>query len=277
MNESSVQPYYYDSSDRGNWLVREIKELARYRDLIWQLTIRNVTIRYKRSFLGVLWTLLEPLLSMVVMSIVFTAILSRRVPNFPVYLLVGYTVWEFFAQATNSAMREFLSSERLVSRVYLPQSIFIVVAITTGLANFLIQLAALLVIALFLTGSLSVFVPTILLPILILAIFNLGLGLILAPLGAYFKDVNNIYNIMLRLLIYLSALHYPLDLLPPDFQRLVSYNPIYRFILMFRNPIYSGAMIDADSLIYTSLWAIGLLAIGMFLFSRLADDIAARM
>jgi ABC-type polysaccharide/polyol phosphate export permease len=267
---------YYDSAAKQNRLVRELKELVQYRDLIWQMTIRNITVRYKRSFLGVFWTLLEPLLTMMVMAFVFTALLSRSIPHFPVYLFCGLIVWGYFAGSTNSAMRDFVATERLISRVYLPQSVFVIVAITTGLVNFMIEIFTLLIITLVMMGSISLYIPTLILPIFILTIFNLGLGLILAPLSAYFSDINTIYNILLRLLLYLSAIFYPVDILPDWLQKIVNLNPVYQFIHVFRNPVYYGTPIPLDSLLYISIWAVGLITIGVFLFTQLADDIAKR-
>lgn len=276
MNKPSFQ-VYYDSSARQNRILREIKELIQYRDLIFQMTMRNITVRYKRSLFGILWTLLEPIMTMLVMSFIFSALLSRKIPNFPVYLLSGLIVWEFFSASTNSAMRDFVATGRLVSRVYLPQSAFVMIAITTGLVNFMVEFVVLLVITMGITGSVSVYTPTLLFPILILTIFNTGVGLILAPLGVYFNDINSIYNIFLRLLLYLSAIFYPLDIMPNWLQNIVALNPVYQFIHIFRNPIYYQAPIPIEALVYTLVWAIGLLIFGAFLFTALSDDISIRI
>lgn len=268
---------YYDSSVKQNRIIREIKELIQYRDLILQMTIKNITVRYKRSLLGVFWTLLEPIMTMLVMSFVFSALLSRRIPNFPVYLLSGLIVWGFFSTSTNSAMRDFVATGRLISKVYMPQSVFVVIAVATGLVNFFIENIVLLVITLVLMGSISIHASMLLLPTLILTMFNLGIGLILAPVGVYFNDVNSIYNIFLRLLLYLSAIFYPVDIMPGWMQNIIVLNPIYQFISMFRNPIYYQIPISINALFYTSIWAICLFLLGAFIFTRLADDISKKM
>jgi ABC-type polysaccharide/polyol phosphate export permease len=274
---NSTPQVYYDSAVRQNRLFREIKELSQYRDLILQMTLRNITVRYKRSFLGVFWTLLEPILTMLVMSFVFTALLARTIPHFPVYLFCGLIVWGFFSSSTNAAMRDFIATERLISRVYLPQSVFVIVAIATGLVNFLIEMIAMLIIAVMIMGSISIYTPMLILPIFLLTIFNLGIGLILAPLSAYFNDINTIYNILLRLLLYLSAIFYPVDILPIWLQKIVALNPVYQFIHLLRNPVYYQTPIPLDSLLYTAVWAIVLLVLGAIVFSMLADDIAKRI
>jgi ABC-2 type transport system permease protein len=273
---NQISPIYFDSAVKQKRLLRELKELVQYKDLIVQMTIRNITVRYKRSLLGVIWTLLEPLMTMLVMAMVFSYILQRAIPNFAVYLLTALVVWGYFQSSTNSAMRDFSTGERLVSRVYLPQSIFIIVAIATGLVNFLLEFIAVLAIV-FITGvSLPLYSVTLILPLFILTIFNLGLGLILAPLSAFFSDISNIYNILLRLLMYLSAIFYSIDIMPDWLQKIVSLNPVYQFIHIFRSPIYYSVPIPLDALGYVSLWALGLFVLGVLIFMRLSDDIISR-
>ena len=267
---------YYDSNVKQRRLLRELKELVQYKDLIVQMTIRNITVRYKRSLLGVLWTLLEPLMTMLVMAMVFSYILQHAIPNFAVYLLTALVVWSFFQSSTNSAMRDFSAGERLVSRVYLPQSVFVIVAIATGLVNFLLEFIVVLVIAFISHVSIPIYIVTLVFPLIILIIFNLGLGLILAPLSAYYSDVSNIYNILLRLLMYLSAIFYSIDIMPEWLQKIINLNPVYQFIHIFRSPIYYSAPIPLDAVGYVSLWAIGVLVLGIVIFMRLSDDIISR-
>ena len=271
---NSTPSMRYDSAAPRNRLLSEIRELYQYRDLILQLTIRNITVRYKRSTLGILWTMLDPLLTMIVMAFVFTALLRRQVPHFPIYLLTGLTVWNYFAQATTSAMHDFVTSERLVSKVYLPQSTFVIVASTTALVNFLFSLVSLVLIALFTAVPLSLYSLTLIIPLAILTAFNLGIGLILAPLEALYSDISNIYGIFLRLLIYLSAIFYPIDILPGWLQTVVKINPVYQFIDIFRNPIYRGTPIPLDSLVYTAILSVVLLIVGAAFFTRVSDDVA---
>src|SRR3972149_3283409 len=168
--------YVYDSSVKQNKLLTELKDLYRYRALIFDLTMRNVTVRYKRSFLGTIWTALDPLLTMV--------------------------VWNFFSKATNGAIKEFSSSGRLISRVYLPQSIFVIVAILSSLVNFAISLVELFLIIIITGHPINLTFVEIIVPLLILVAFSLGVSLILAPLVIFFSDVNNFYQIGLRLLLY---------------------------------------------------------------------------
>ena len=269
--------YVYDSSVKQNKLLTELKDLYRYRALVFDLTMRNVTVRYKRSFLGTIWTALDPLLTMVVMYLVFSQILVRRVEDFPVYLLSGLVVWNFFSQATNGAIKEFSSSGRLISRVYLPQSIFVIVAILSSLVNFAISLVELFLIIIITGHPINLTFVEIVIPLLILVAFSLGLSLILAPLEIFFSDVSNFYQIGLRLLLYMSAIMYQIEHLPVEIANIVLLNPIYRFISLFRDPVYLGNHISFDSLIYVSIWAAILLIGGTIFFIRAANRVAMKV
>ena len=275
MNQENKE--FYDSDAPRQYMLDEFRDLKRYRNLIQQLTMRNVTVRYKRSFLGVIWTMLDPLLTMLVMLFVFTSLLRRQIPNFSVYLLTALTVWGFYSQVTNNAIRDFGSSGRLISKVYLPQSVFVIVSVTTGLVNFFISLGILLIIALITHAPMTLNWFLLPIPIVILTTFALGVSLILAPVGVYFTDIGNIYSIVMRLVMYLSAIFYPIDILPDWLRAVVNANPIYHFISLFRSPIYLGEPLSISSLIYVSAWAAGLLLIGLLTFTRLSDDISLRL
>lgn len=268
---------FYDSAAPHRGLFDEVRDLYRYRSLIRQLTTRNITARYKRSLLGILWTMLDPLLTMLVMVFVFSALLSRQIPNFPVYLLTALVVWNFFAQSSNSAIRDLAGSGRLIAKVYLPQSVFVIVAITTGLVNLFISIFILfgLVLATGIPITLNwVFLPV---PIFLLALFTLGISLILAPIGVFFSDIGNIYGIVLRLLMYLSAIFYRVEILPTWLRTVININPVYHLIKLFREPIYLAEPISMSSVLYISAWVAGLLLIGLFTFSRLSDDISLQL
>jgi len=268
---------YYDSAAPRRYLANELRDLYQYRHLISQLTLRNITVRYKRSFLGVLWTMLDPLLTMLVMTFVFSALLRRQIPNFPIYLLTALVVWSFHSQASNGAIRDFVRSGRLIAKVYLPQSVFVIVSITTGLVNLFISLGILFVIALVLKAPITLnwlFLPV---PIIILTFFTLGTSLILAPLGVYFSDIESMYNILLRLLMYLSAIFYPIEILPDWLRSVVDINPLYHFISLFRAATYTGVLPSIYSLIYVSAWSAGLFAAGILIFTRLSDDISLQL
>lgn len=268
---------YYDSTARGNRVVEEVRELARYRDLVRNLVRRNVTARYKRSVLGVLWTLLDPLLMMVVMAVVFGAIVAKSTPGYPVFLLSGIVIWNFFSQASTQAMMDFVYSGSLVVQVYMPKSVFAVSSIGTHLVNLVLACIPLFIIVLILGYPITpalLFLP---ISVLLVAMFTLGTGLLVSALAAFFADMTNIFTLSLQLLFFISGVFISVEAMPESLQKIIFLLPTYQMVAIFRYPIYQGQIPPTESLIYFSCWAIGMLCIGLFVFTRLSDEYAYRV
>lgn len=267
----------YDSS-RSRKLIRdEIRDLVRFRHLAVNMIRRNLTARYKRSVLGVLWTLLDPLLTMTVMAIVYSALFATSIPGFPVFILSGLLVWVFISQSTTSAMVDIVNSGNLIGKVYIPKSIFVFSAVGTGIANLTISLIPISIfIALFriqLTFAIF-FLPV---SILIASIFTLGLGLIMAAYAALFADMQNIFNILMRVLMYLSGIFYTAAILPSPLRTVVLINPTYHLVKLFRDPIYGGEIPGSLTIAISTVTAIAILVLGLTIFTRLADEIVYRV
>jgi ABC-type polysaccharide/polyol phosphate export permease len=236
-----------------------------------------VTARYKRSFLGVLWTLLDPLFTMAVMAVVFSAIFSRTVPAFPVFLLSGLVGWNFMSQASTQAIGDLVFGGPLLGKVYLPRSVFAVAAVGTGLVNVALSLGPLLaLIAIFglpVTPAMA-FVP---LALLIQSGFALGLGLFFSALAVFYADIMNVHSILLRLLMYLSGIFYTLDILPPNVQGIINANPLYHLVALLRDPLYAGRLPSAWTIGYSVLASVTALGIGFAVFRKLSDDFTYRV
>ncbi len=233
----------YDSSRRPHPLVEEFLALVRYRELIVQFVSRNIKTRYKRSVLGVVWTMLNPLLTMIVLSIVFSRL--SRAPNYPVYILTGLVAWNFFSGATRDAMGEMVWSGSLLNRIYVPKSVFVVSAAGTGLVNLGLTLIPLLLIVLVLGVPLRPALLVLPFSIVTLAVFALGMGMLLATAAVYFADMLPVYDVILQIWFYASPIIFTqemLDLLSPRVAWLFTLNPLYYMIRLFRAPIYEGVV-----------------------------------
>jgi homopolymeric O-antigen transport system permease protein len=267
----------YDSAERKWPIVHEATELIRYRDLMLQLISRNIKTRYKRSALGIVWTMLHPLMMMVVLTLAFASVFRVAVPHFAVYVLSGLLLWNFFSQTTNSAMSELLWGGTLLHRIYIPRGIFAATAVGTGLVNLLLSLPALFVVMAFsrvrFTAAL-LFVPV---AILLTALFVMGVGLLLSTLVAYFADVFEMFQILLMSWFYLQPIMYPISIIPETLRWLIAINPMYYFLVIFRAPIYEGRLPSGRELGFASLIGIGTLAIGWLTFTRKADELAYRI
>ncbi len=267
----------YDSAKRPPAMVEELREVWRYRDLLVQLVARNVKIRYKRSALGIGWTMLNPLLMMLILTLVFSNIFRISLEHYAVYVLSALTLWNFFAQATTDAMSELVWGGGLIDRIYLPRTVFALSAVGTGLVNLFFALGPLAAIML-MTGV--VFQPVLIfLPISILlaAMFTLGIGLIFSVLAARFADIAHIYQIMLTAWMYLTPIIYPPEIIPESYRWAFNLNPMYYLLEIFRSPIYSGALPDPSLLLIGAFASIAALVSGWGFFAYKADEFAYRV
>ena len=275
--ESANLSIEYNSAEARSPFIGELVELWHYRDLLMLLVTNSIKTRYKRSTLGVLWTLLNPLLSTLVLTIAFQAIMRFQVENYTIYLLVGLLFWTFFSQTTTQAMNTLIWGSNLLKRIYVPRTIFAVSVLGNGLINLLLSLIPLAIIMVF---TRQPFYPTLLLlpfAIFLMAMFTLGLALFISTLAVFFVDVVDIYGILLQALFYLTPIIYPLGIIPDQIARFIKLNPMTVMVELFRTLIYSGQIPSAS----LSLAAVGLslfsLLIGWFVFTKRVDEFAYRL
>ncbi|MDX2043386.1 MAG: ABC transporter permease [Acidobacteriota bacterium] len=274
--QSAKMPVY-DSALLNNPALSELKDLWQYRDLLMQLIARNIKTRYKRSVLGILWTMLNPLLMMLVLTFVFSNVFRFQQPHYAAYALAGVALWNFFAQTTTGAMSELIWGGNLMNKIYLPRSIFAASALGTSLVNLLLTLIPLFVV-MAITGV--PFRPALLilpLPILLTAMFALGVALILSRVAAYFADVLEMYQIFLTAWMYLTPIIYPKEIISPDLQWLFNLNPMYHLIEIFRAPLLIGWLAGPKTVLASAVAAFVTLAFGWWYFSRKADELAYRI
>ncbi len=264
----------YDSARRGNSALEELRGVFQYRDLIFQLIRRDIVARYKRSVLGVAWTMLQPLGMMVVMTLVFSR-LFHQIQGYPAYVLSGLITWTFFSQTTTAAIHQMVWGGALLNRIYLPRTSFSISAIGTGLVNLAISIIPLVVIVLVLRLPLTVNILFIPISMLLLASFALGVGLLLSTLAVNFPDVSEMYQIILMAWMYFTPVIYPETMIPPEYQRwMFTLNPMYHLVKLFRAPIYEGRLPDPQSLLMGTVISLVTLIAGWIVFSRAADRFA---
>jgi len=267
----------YDSSKPRRLIIDEFKELIQYRDLIRNLVRRNVTSRYKRSVLGILWTLLDPLFTMLVMAFVFSALFENALPRFSLFLLTGIVIWNFITQSSTQAIAELMYGGSLMNQVYMPRSVYAIAAIGTGLANLGFAMIPLVLLIFITRAPISwalLFLPV---SVFIVSIFTLGFGLIMSAFSVFFADVLNIHRILMQLLMWLSGIFYSLEFMPERIQAVVGLVPTYYMVDIFRAPIYAGELPSPFSILYASGVAIVVFIAGLWIFMRVSDAIAYRI
>lgn len=268
-----TQELFYDSALRGPAELEELRGAYLYRDLIIQLVRRNIVARYKRSLLGVAWTMLKPLGIMLVMTIVFSQLFSS-IRGYPAYILSGLVVWNFFSITTTSAMQQMAWGGVLFHRIYMPRTTFTVAAVGTELVNLLLSLVPLLIVILLSGGSFHLSLLFLPVSILLLSIFTLGVSLLLSAFSVYFPDLVEMYQVVLTAWMYLTPIIYPKDILPANYQWILTINPMYYIVEVFRQPLYEGIFPSPTILLISAILSLGMLVAGWIFFSRKADEFA---
>jgi ABC-2 type transport system permease protein len=261
----------YDSSCRPHPFVEEWRELYRYRDLVAHWSIRNVTIRYKRSILGVVWTLIEPMALMIVLTIVFSNLFKFEINNFPIYLLSGLLMWDFFARASIHIIEENTVSQDLAQRIHVPRSAFALAAINSYLINWTLALIPLVIIMVVMNQPFSWALITVPLAMVVTAIFTLGLSLTVATAAAFFTDIKLAYQALLAAVLYSTPIIYPLEIVPEKYQPLILLNPLTHLCRLVRDPIYSGTVAPTETWIIALTVSVVTLLAGWWIFTHWRD------
>lgn len=249
-----------------------INTFFQYKDLIKELVSRDIKLKYRRSFLGYIWSVLNPLLIMIVMTVVFSAMFKRNIENYPVYLLCGRMMYEFMTTSTNGAMRSVTGNASLLKKTYIPKYIFTIAKVTSCLIDFVFTLGALFIVMLA-TGA-KFHWQLVMMPLVILQIyiFCCGLGFLLAQLHVFFRDIQYIYKAITTAWMYLTPIFYPLEQLPDVVQLLVkSVNPMYYYVAQFRDIVLYGQV--PGPRIFWGGWIIAfvMLFIGVCSFKKRKD------
>lgn len=267
----------YDSTTARSPAIGELIELWRYRGLLRLLIANSIKTRYKRSALGVVWTLLNPLLNTLVLTIAFSRILRFEVENYTIYLLVGLLFWNFFAQTTTHSMNTLIWGSNLLKRIYIPRTIFAVSVVGNGLVNFLLSLIPLALIMAVMRHPFKL--TLLLLPyvLLLMAMFTLGLSLFISTLAVFFVDVVDMYSILLSAWFYLTPIIYPISIIPSKYVQIMALNPMNVMLGLFRSLIYSGELPSQNAIITATAMAIIALGVGWWVFTKRVDEFAYRI
>jgi ABC-type polysaccharide/polyol phosphate export permease len=274
--ESSQYTNLYDSAHRGPLALEELRGVIKYRELIQQLVQRDLISRYKRSFLGVAWTMLNPLGTMLILTLVFSR-LFQSVQGYPIYVLSGLVGWTFFSQTTSAALNQNVWGGSLLHRIYLPRTAFTMSALGTGLVNLILAFVPLAIIMIVLRYPFHPSIFFLPVSILFLAVFTLGIGLLFSTLAIYFPDVVDMFQVALTAWMYLTPIIYPAEIIPLAYQQwMLRLNPMYYFIEIMRQPVYDGTIPSLHILAIGGMIAIITLVVGWLVFTWKANELTYR-
>lgn len=269
MSAADVEVRRYVAGQRTTF-AEEWREILRCSHLLYNLVHRDLTVRYKRSMLGALWTMLHPLLLVGILVIVFSELFRFAIPNYETYLLSALLPWTFFSQTTVAAMTATAWNGALMKRVRVPKSIFTLSTTLSGIVNLAISYLPLLAIMLIRGvpirgGTLFLFAS-----IAILAVFTYGLSLGLSALSVYFVDVREMYAVALTALLYLTPIIYPLEIVPERYRPIVRLNPLFYMIELVRIPVFQARVPPLELIALCAGLALVALVVGWMLFRRLS-------
>jgi len=249
-------------------LYLEIRELYRYRELIKNLVIRDIKKRYKRSILGFLWVMLDPLLMMIVFYAVFVGIFGRTLYNYTAYVISGITMWQLFAQGTKISSMTLISNRNLITKLYMPKSIFPLSVVVSSFVHFLFALVPLLLVIILSGTSISanvLFIPAV---VLLIFFFSLGISFAVSTIAVFFHDAVYIYDVLLLAWMYLSAIFYPVSILPEKLQFLMSFNPVYHYIVLFRGCLYDNNISLSEHMLYGLIFSLISFSLGWIIYIK---------
>lgn len=245
-----------------------LQKLKKNQFLFYQLVHRDFTKKYKRTVLGIAWSILSPLLSLFVMNLVFSSLLGSDIPHYTIYLFSGQLIFSFFSDSTTQGMTSLLNNSEIFTKVNVPKYMFLFSQNVSSLINFGITLVVYFIFVL-----VDGIVPTwkfvlLIYPVICLVIFNLGVGLILSALYVFFRDIQYLYNIFTLLLMYMSAIFYSIESFPQIGQNLFLLNPIYVYIRYFRKIVIENTIPTFQFHILAIGYAVAVFAIGAWIYKK---------
>ncbi len=258
----------------------------KYKSLLYELTRKNIKLKYRDSWLGIFWSFLQPLLTMAVLSVVFGNIFGAEreyIVCYPVYLFSGRLLFEFFTSSSKMALNSFRSNAAIINKVYVPKYMYPLSGILSNFVTFSISILCYICVWIFfkLTGmsdggelTLTPYVLLFFIPMAILLMFVVGVGLILSILQVYFRDIQYIWDVFCTLLFYMVPAIYHINSIKSDWTRaIIQINPLYSMIELFRQCVLYGEPMQWQMLLYALAWALGVLLIGIFIFNKKSDDL----
>lgn len=246
--------------------------VVRYMNLLRELVIRDIKKKYRRSVLGILWSMLNPIMIMLIMSFVFSHLFRFDIQNFPMYLIVGQVMFNFYSEATNFAMGSIIENGALIKKTYVPKYLFTISRVMSSLVNLSLTLPAIFIIALITGNPISWHFIVCLVPILMLFFFCMGMGLFLAAVTVYFRDVYHLYGVILAALSYATPIFYPMTIIPENYRYVMYFNPLTHYLEALRACVYLDTLPSLMNIGICGLLAALMMLVGGYAFKRCQDN-----
>lgn len=245
-----------------------LKESYNYKSLIYELVARDIKVKYRRSVLGLLWTMLIPIMTMLVMAMVFSQVFRFEIENYIIYLLIGNISFSFFSDASGGCVLSMVENSSLIKKVYVPKCLFPTARVLSGAVNFFFAIVSLFIVMI-VTGT-KFHLAMLLIPIVLIELvgFALGMGLILSTVAVFFRDTAHLYSVVTVLWMYATPIFYPVSLLEGPRAVVLKFNPMFQYIDYFRKLVLDGVVPGLGQNLYCILAAVIALIIGLYCMSK---------
>lgn len=244
-----------------------IKELYKYRQMLYSLIRKDLKSRYKGSILGFLWTFVKPLLQLAIYSTVFSFLLRTSIEGFPLFLFIALLPWIMFVESISVSTRCIVDNANIVKKIYFPRHIIPISTVTSNLINYLYAYIVLIPSLLIFGIKLSYIAFATIIPVIVLYFITLGISLIVSSLFVRFRDFDHIINIILTAWFYLTPIVYPISVVPENILKYVRLNPIVGIIICLRSTLFYNELFQFRDLIYPLICGFVLMIVGIYLFT----------
>lgn len=248
-----------------------INNFMKYRFLLKELVKKGIKLKYRRSYLGILWTLIEPLLTMLVLTFVFGSFIGKGDATYPIYILTGRLLYGFFSSGTNAALKSIRNNSAMIKKVYVPKYMYPLSGILFNYVIFLISLIVLIGTCVVLGVEPTWHILQAIFPLLNVLLLTFGIGMILSAFAVFFRDLEYLWSVALMLIMYASAIFYYPKNIASGSRWIFEINPLYACIENFRNAIF-GQHMNLHALAFSFGSSIVAIGLGMFIFYKKQDD-----
>ena len=251
---------------------RLIDNFMHYRYFLLENVIKDIKLKYRNSYLGIIWTMIEPLLQMIVLAFVFGTLFGNEDKQFPVYILTGRLLYSFFSSSTKSCVRSIRSNASMIKKVYVPKYLYPLSSILSSFVIFLISLLVLVGVSIYFKVMPTFYTLLAPVPILLLLLLSFGIGMILATFGVFFRDLEYLWGVALMLVMYTCAIFYKISRFEKSgYAWVLELNPLYCIIKNFRNVVLYGQGLEMKTMLYAFAFSAITTLVGLVLFNRQQD------
>ena len=254
-----------------NYILEKLDGLRRFSPLLKELVVRDIKVRYRHSVLGLLWTVLNPLLMMIVITIVFSTLFKTDIEHFPIYYLAGSLLFSFNSESTTTAMHSMISNASLIKKVYIPKYLFPFSNVLSAMVNLGFSLIAMFIVMIVTGAPFHVTLLLIPIPIFYVFVFATGLGIMLSALTVFFRDIAHFYGVFILAWTYLTPIFYPVSILPPALMKIMQFNPMYHYVSFMRDLVLNGTFPSMRGNLICIAMSLAMLVLGLFVFYKKQD------